>query len=81
MPLRRFDVKALDSIVEQMIETVEKSKNDIFQIGEHCREEYESLTKELQEIKKQVADVIHQGDILEKKSREARKRLSDVSRN
>lgn len=81
MPLRKLNVKELDSIVEQMIETVDKSKDEIFQIGEQCRQEHESLVTELQQIKDQVANVIEESDSLEKSSRLARRRLSEVSRN
>ncbi|MBO0994670.1 sensor histidine kinase [Bacillus sp. SD088] len=81
MPLRKLDVKALDFIVEQMIDTVDKSKNEIFRIGEQCRKEHDSLITELKEIKTKVGQVITESDELEEKSRFARKRLSEVSRN
>ncbi|MBS4195521.1 sensor histidine kinase [Lederbergia citri] len=79
--LRKLDVKALDFIVEQMIETVDKSKDEIFRIGEQCRQEHDSLIAELKEIKEQVKHVIVEGDELEIKARLARKRLSEVSKN
>jgi len=79
--LRKLDVKALDFIVEQMIETVDKSKDEIFRIGEQCRQEHDSLIAELKEIKEQVKHVIVEGDDLEIKARHARKRLSEVSKN
>ncbi|MBS4219317.1 sensor histidine kinase [Bacillus sp. FJAT-49711] len=81
MPLRKVDVKALDFIVEQMIDTVDKSKDEIFRIGEQCRQEHDSLIAELKEIKEQVKQVIVEGDDLEIKARLARKRLSEVSKN
>ncbi len=81
MPLRKLDVKALDFIVEQMIDTVDKSKNEIFRIGEQCRKDHDSLVAELREIKTKVGQVIAESDELEEKSRYARKRLSEVSRN
>lgn len=81
MRLRKLNVKELDSIVEQMIDTVDKSKDEIFQIGEQCRREHGSLVNELQQIKDQVANIIEESDSLEKNSRLARKRLSEVSRN
>ncbi|MCJ8007579.1 sensor histidine kinase [Lederbergia wuyishanensis] len=81
MALRKLDIKALDFIVEQMIETVDKSKDEIFRIGEQCRQEHDSLIAELKEIKEQVKHVITEGDELEIKARLARKRLSEVSKN
>ncbi|MCR2822345.1 sensor histidine kinase [Lederbergia panacisoli] len=81
MPLRKVDVKALDFIVEQMIDTVDKSKDEIFRIGEQCRQEHDSLIAEIKEIREQVKQVITEGDDLEIKARLARKRLSEVSKN
>ncbi|MCJ7843228.1 sensor histidine kinase [Lederbergia sp. NSJ-179] len=81
MALRKLDVKTLDFIVEQMIDTVDKSKDEIFRIGEQCRKDHDTLIEELKEIKAKVEKVISESDDLEEKSRFARKRLSEVSRN
>ncbi|MBS4223210.1 sensor histidine kinase [Lederbergia citrea] len=81
MALRKLDIKALDMIVEQMIDTVDKSKDEIFKIGEQCRQDHDSFVAELKEIKTQVKQVITEGDSLEIKSKLARRRLSEVSRN
>ena len=35
MSIKNFDVKALDSILEEMIKTVGDSKDSIFEIEEH----------------------------------------------
>ncbi len=74
-----MDVKALDMIVETMITTVGDSKVEIFEIQEQCLRDFEEITKELEEVKIQVAIVIEECDILEKKARLSRKRLSEVS--
>ena len=81
MALRKVDVKALDNIVEKMIDTVDWSKDEIFQIGEQCRNDYDSFVAELQDIKKEVKHVIEEGDSLETKSKLARQRLSAVSKH
>ncbi|WP_018664785.1 sensor histidine kinase [Heyndrickxia acidiproducens] len=81
MTLKTFDSKALDTILEKMISAVEESKHEIFEIGEQCRQDYESLVKELEEIKTTVSVVIDQTDELETKSRFARRRLAEVSRH
>lgn len=81
MALRKVNPKSLDKIVEQMIETVDRSKDEIFQIGEQCRRDHDDIIKELQEIKEEVKKVIDTGDQLEIQSRLARKRLSDVSKH
>lgn len=81
MALKKVNVKELDFIVEQMISTVERSKDEIFEIGEQCRRDHDNILKELQAIKEEVKKVIDDGDILEIQSRLARQRLSDMSKN
>ncbi|MEK3888054.1 sensor histidine kinase [Bacillus sp. FSL K6-3431] len=81
MPLRKIDVKTLDYIVDTMITTVDQSKDEIFRIGEQCRADHQSLVAELKVIKEQVNKHIDEGDSLEIKTRLARKRLSQVSKN
>ena len=81
MSIKNFDVKALDNILEKMIKTVDESKDSIFEIEEQCRRDFESLTKELEDIKVRVSFVIDESDALEVKSRFARKRLSEVSKH
>lgn len=81
MVLRKLDLKALDSIVDQMVQTVDNSKAEIFKIGEQCRKDFDAAVSELKTIKYQVTDVIEKSDLLEVKARHARKRLSDVSKN
>jgi len=77
--MKKVDVKALDMILETMISTVGSSKDDIFEIEEQCRKDYESMAKELEQIRVRVGDVIEESDILDTKARFARKRLSEVS--
>lgn len=79
MSMKKVDVKALDMILETMISTVGSSKDDIFEIEEQCRKDYESMAKELEQIRVRVGDVIEESDILDTKARFARKRLSEVS--
>ncbi len=81
MSMKKVDAKILDEILEQMIDTVVRSKDDIFQIGEQCRKDYESVSEELNEIREQVATIIREGDELEIKSRFSRRRLAEVSQH
>ncbi|MCQ6278680.1 sensor histidine kinase [Bacillus sp. EB600] len=81
MKIMKFDTKALDEIISRMINTVGSSKDEIFQIGEQCRNDFESLTDELKSVKEMVLKVIDEGDRLEAKARLSRNRLSEVSMN
>ncbi|MFP7171061.1 sensor histidine kinase [Terribacillus sp. 7520-G] len=78
---RKIEDKALDRIINEMVEAVENSKDEIFYIGEESRMEYEQLLTDLQLTKEKVADMIKEGDQLEQKVRYSKMRLSDVSRD
>lgn len=73
--------KALDQIVEEMIEVVEKSKDEIFEISEETRRTYEELKAELEDVKVRVVNHIEKADQLEEMVKSSRKRLSIVNRD
>lgn len=79
MKYSKLDGKALDTIIDNMIVTVDSSKADIFEIGEQCRQDFERISTELKEIKALVHKVIFDGDELEKEAKASRQRLSEVS--
>ncbi|MGM7702926.1 sensor histidine kinase [Pseudalkalibacillus sp. Hm43] len=78
---KTFDPTSIDTILDKTIATVTESKEQIFEIGEQSRQEFEQLTSELKEIKEQVLKVIQQGDVLETKSRLSRAKLAEVSKH
>ncbi|OZU88808.1 histidine kinase [Virgibacillus indicus] len=71
---------ALDYVINEMIEVVENSKDEIFNISEEARKEHEHLVKELKETKEKVIRHIDDGDQLEQKVRYSRQRLAEVSK-
>ena len=73
---QRISERALDYIINEMIEVVENSKDEIFNISEEARTEHEHLVKELKETKIKVAQHIKDGDELEQKVRFSRETLS-----
>ncbi|MCP3028093.1 sensor histidine kinase [Halobacillus sp. A5] len=72
--------KALDDIIKDMVSAVSNSKDEIFQISEDSRVEFEKLHQELETIKKQVSGLIERGDDIERNVRSSRIRLSQVSK-
>ncbi|WP_010631867.1 sensor histidine kinase [Sporolactobacillus vineae] len=76
-----IDEKHLDKIVQSMIENVSDSKTQIFEIGEGSRKEYESLTKELRQMKQRLAETIRRSDQLEIDARKSRSHLAEISRD
>src|SRR5690606_32880693 len=77
--MKYFDTKALDEILDKMITTVGKSKEEIFKIGEQSRRDFQATVDELKKIKETVTAIIAEEERLEKEVRKARKRLSEVS--
>lgn len=76
-----IDEKHLEKIVNSMIENVSDSKTQIFEIGEGSRKEYESLTRELRQMKQQLAETIRRSDQLEIDARKSRSHLAEISRD
>ncbi|MDQ0199060.1 sensor histidine kinase [Neobacillus ginsengisoli] len=81
MKIKNVNVKSIDEIREEMLETVTCSKNDIFRIGENCRQDYEKITNELLYVKQMAGKIMAEGDELVGQVQQARIRLSEVSKN
>jgi len=78
---KKVDIKSLDLIFNKMIQTMDQSKNDIFIISEQSRQSFDNMKKELDEVRSDISRVITEGDYLEDKTRYARRRLAEVSKN
>lgn len=81
MSAKHFDTKSLDAILNKMIDTVDESKTEIYKIGEQSRKDYEFIIAELEKTKQLISELIEEEDRLEKETRQARKRLSEVSQH
>lgn len=79
MVKKKFDSRLLDQILNKMIATVGTSKDEIFQISETCRSEFESISDDLKEVNEMAKKVMDEGDKLESHLQVARRRLSEVS--
>ncbi|MFE6166385.1 sensor histidine kinase [Viridibacillus arvi] len=77
----KIDIKSLDLIFNRMVKTIDESKSDIFTISEQSRQTFEEMKIELEEVREKIADVITENDILETKTKFARGRLAEVSKN
>src|SRR5699024_11179276 len=67
--------------IDEMIKVVQNSKDEIFQLTEKSRAEYERLKQELKEIREKVALHIQEGDQLERELNRAKKQLVIVSQD
>ncbi|GEN29923.1 two-component system sensor histidine kinase DegS [Cerasibacillus quisquiliarum] len=72
--------ESLDNIIDKMVGVVEESKDEIFQISEDARTEYEKLVLELNTTKEKVLHYIEAEEILTKEVQASKKRLSIVSK-
>ncbi|KKB41173.1 sensor histidine kinase [Bacillus thermotolerans] len=81
MSLKNVHTPVLDTIVEKMIVTVDQSKKELFSIAEQSRDDYETLSAELAQVRTQVHQLIEEQEELERKARLARNQLSSVSKN
>lgn len=71
----------LDHILNEVLETLEHGRNNIFDIAQDCHEIEVNLQTEMEEISLQTRQVILEVDHFEKMERYARLRLMDVSRD
>lgn len=72
---------ALDKVILHAIDTMEKSKEQIFEISENARLEGGTLKQELDQIRIETEQTISKFDELEVRYKKMRYRLMEVSRN
>lgn len=72
---------SIDKIIKNAIEVMDSSKYQVFEICEGARRETDTLRSELQAVMHDIDATIEKVDQLEIKFREARIRLSEVSRD
>ena len=75
------NTQALDKILKQTVNALEKSRENINEIGEGTRAERESSAKELETLRKQVQETIDYVDQLQVKEKQARLHLMEVSKH
>lgn len=71
----------LDNILKDLQATLEKGRENIYDIADDCRKNCDALKTQIQEVAIKTALVIEQVDNFEKKEKMARYRLAEVSRN
>lgn len=78
--MNTVDSLSLDRILQEAIEVLENSKEQIFDIAEHAREECLRLEKEMNHVKQLTLKVIDEVDRCEKEVRLARLHLMKVNK-
>lgn len=76
-----FDINALDRIVKETLEAIERSKNQLYDIAENSRLEVQRVNQELAEVKNEVTEIIKQVDKKAYLEKKARIKLVEVSKD
>ncbi|UMZ75044.1 sensor histidine kinase [Natranaerofaba carboxydovora] len=76
-----FDPNKIDEILTKTLKSIDEGRDNIFDIAETARKEYDNVKNELEEIKEKTSEVIDEVDKLETESKKARQKLAMVSKN
>lgn len=76
-----LDVDGINKIIKKIIKEIETSRDQIFQIVDSIRSEYEDLKLQLEKIKKEANNIINEVDALERQDKAMRQKLAEVSMN
>ncbi len=79
--MTRKQPDAIDQVLGKALDVMDDSKYQIYEISESARNERTSLGKEQQQVVEEIAAVIEKVDKLEVDFRQARVRLTEVSRD
>jgi two-component system sensor histidine kinase DegS len=72
---------SLKGIIKETINMIESSKNQVYNIVENTRSEFQNMKQELTELQSQIDQVINDVDSLEMKDKLMRSKLADVHKN
>lgn len=75
------ELKKLDELLAGVVTTLEKGRNDIFDIAEESQKQCNQMEVEMEELKREIGEIIAKVTKLEKIEYHARIRLMEVSRN
>lgn len=75
----QFGEKSLQHILQSMLQTIESSKSQIFDVYEGACREVEASKKSLAEVKRQTNEIIDEVDALEQQEKQEKQRLVRVS--
>lgn len=76
-----FDINALDRVIKETLEAIDRSKIQIYDIAENSRAELSRVDEELEQVKGEASGIIRHVDKLAFDERKARIRLMEVSKD
>jgi two-component system sensor histidine kinase DegS len=77
----RLDVARLDKIIKKTIETIDNSRNEIYDIAESSSRECNRLEVELDDLKEKVKELIETVEVKEAELKESKRKLLLVNKN
>lgn len=77
----KVNLVKLDGIIKKTIDVINDSKYEIHDIAESARKECRKLEEELTQVKKEVAEIIGNVDIIETELKESKRRLMMVNKS
>lgn len=77
----KIDLAYLEQIVQEVVDTVERAREDIYFLADQARQEYTRLAGELLELKQEAGEVMCMVEECEKEEKKSRRRLMEVSRD
>lgn len=75
-----LQLQQLDRVFAQVLDTLENSRHDIFDISQDCEKQCANLDVELEDINKSIKQIIADSDRCEYLEKQARIRLMEVSK-
>lgn len=79
--MSNLNMDMLDKILKRTIDSIEQSKNEIYDIAEHAQQEYQQLQQEFENLKVQISNTMDLVETFEKALRKSRTELMQVSKN
>ena len=76
-----LDFSVLEKIVQDVVDTVEQAREDIYSFADDARQECTRLAGELLELKQEASEVISEVEECEQEEKKSRRRLMEVSRD
>jgi two-component system sensor histidine kinase DegS len=76
-----LDINSINKIINNIIGSIGSSRGQILKIVDNIRSEQENLKKQLERVRNDTINVIHQVDELQKLDKASKRRLVEVSAN
>lgn len=81
MQKKQMNISRLNEILQNTIDSIKGSKDEILEIADHSRNECKKLEDELKSLKTKIRDTLMQVELLEELDKSGRNNLSSKSKN